>query len=158
MWPRQGDQRQLWGFNAVPKKSRVWPLIKEWNSQQYNSNETFEVHRACFVFDLNCHKTRNHHLPRNSCVSSSMRGDITCYCTIYRKTSMSISGRLSHQRWCWGLESRERYTLPHPLPLHCADCQELPFFLHPFPTNFSFFLELKEKMSVLTSKSWAYVS
>lgn len=116
VWPHQGDQRQLWGLNAVLKTSREWPLIKEWNSQQYNSNETFEVYRACFVFDLICHKTRNHHLPRDSCVSSTMRGEITCYFTIYRKTSRSISGHLSYQRWCWGPESRERYLLPRSLP------------------------------------------
>lgn len=151
MWPRQGDQRQLLGFNAVPKTSREWPLIKEWNSQQYNSNETFEVYRECFVFDLICHKTRNHHLPRDSCVSSTMRGEITCYFTIYRKTSRSISGRLSYQHWCWGPENRERYLLPRSLPctVPTAKAAVSPPSL---PTNFSFFLELKEKMSVLTIK------
>lgn len=46
-------------------------------------------------------------------------------------------------------EQRKVHSSPFTA-LHCADCQELPVFLHPFPNNFPFFLELKEKMSVLT--------
>lgn len=41
-------------------------------------------------------------------------------------------------------------------PIHCPALCQLPkllSLLHPFPTNFSFFLELKEKMSVLTIKN-----
>ena len=40
-------------------------------------------------------------------------------------------------------------------PIHCPALCQLPkllSLLHPFPTNFSFFLEWKEKMSVLTIK------
>lgn len=74
------------------------------------------------VFDLICHKTRNHHLPRDSCVSSTMRGN-TCYFTIYRKTSRSISGHLSYQRWRWW--AREQREVPF-FPVHCPALCQLP--------------------------------
>lgn len=50
------------------------------------------------------------------------------------------------------LRAREQREVPSSpfTALHCASCQELLSLLYPFPTNFSFFLELNEKISVLT--------
>ena len=144
MWPRQGDQRQLLGFNAVPKTSREWPLIKEWNSQQYNSNETFEVyeHVSCLIsFVIKQEITICQEIPvfpapwggKSRAISQYTGRRAGQYQDAYL-TNIDAEGQRA-----------ERGTF---FPIHCPALCQLPkllSLLHPFPTNFSFFLEFKGK-------------